>query len=359
MTLITYKGPRGTTYGFRYWYRGRLYKQMVGRSKDLAKEAEKRERRKVEQHAFERRWGSLQPRLTPWAEAVEKYLAAKGDKRSLPHDRWRLAWWTGFLPTRKVHTLQDLDPEDVDAAKGALAAAGKSPATIQRYLAVLKTLCQLAVRRWNLLERNPVLAVDWPKARPPDYRILTPAECQRLLEAADPILRPMIVTALYTGLRKGDILRLTAEDFQARPGWIRGYGGKAGRPVWLPVLKPLQASLDSLGVISGPLWRTEAGERRHAFPETNWKAARERAKLPWVRFHDLRHATGSMLADAGVPQRHIQEFLGHSSGKITERYTRPSESGLEAAGRKLAKRMGPGRRRAGSRGLKPYRRSHR
>jgi integrase len=80
---------------------------------------------------------------------------------------------------------------------------------------------QLAIRRWQLLDRNPVLAVDWPKAPPYNARISTRLERQRLLPAAEPFFRPFILVGMYTGLRKGSILRLEAENYLNEPGILR------------------------------------------------------------------------------------------------------------------------------------------
>ena len=58
-----------------------------------------------------------------------------------------------------------------------------------------------------------MFAVDWPRAAPYHARIPTRVERQRLLAAAEPFLRPLILIGMYTGLRKGSILRLEAENY--------------------------------------------------------------------------------------------------------------------------------------------------
>lgn len=92
MTLITYDGPRGRTYGYRFWYRGRLFQRMVGRTKTLAKEAEKRERQRVEKLAWEARWGPFEPGLTKWETAITEYLQAKDGRVTLDRELYRLRW---------------------------------------------------------------------------------------------------------------------------------------------------------------------------------------------------------------------------------------------------------------------------
>jgi integrase len=63
-------------------------------------------------------------------------------------------------------------------------------------------------------------------------------------------------------------------------------------------------------------------------------------KVPAIRFHDLRHCMGTVLAEAGVEQRLIQELLGHSGIRISERYTKPRRPALRRAALKATRLMG-------------------
>lgn len=346
MTVYVYQGKRGPTYGYRFWFRRRLYERMVGHTYGLAEEAERRERARLEVAAWEGQYGPLTPRLTLWSEAVEWYEKAKADKRSLEYDRYILARWTRYLSERGIHYLQEISPEVLDAAKAELRSQGKAPGTIQRHLSILRALCNLAIKRWRVLRENPVTAIDWPKARTKTFPVPSPEELRRLLEVADPVIRPLILAAIYTGLRAGDLLRLTAEDLLERSGWIRGLGSKPGRVIWLPIATELQKAIDGLAVESGRLFRRPDGTPYARFPRERWDAARQASGLSGLRFHDLRHATGTMLAEAGVPQRVIQMYLGHSTGQVTERYTRPHEEGLLEAARTIGRKMGRPKRKA-------------
>jgi hypothetical protein len=81
MMIRRYAGTRTATFGFRFLYRGRQYQRKGFPNRSLAKEAERRERQRVQQTAFELRWGPLTPKLTTWEEAVAAYVRAKTDKR--------------------------------------------------------------------------------------------------------------------------------------------------------------------------------------------------------------------------------------------------------------------------------------
>jgi integrase len=213
----------------------------------------------------------------------------------------------------------------------------------------------LLYRRWQLVDRNPVFAVDWPRAAPYHARIPTRVERQRLLAAAEPFLRPLILIGMYTGLRKGSILRLAAENYLNEPGILRVIQ-KGGRELKLPMTPPLTKVLDGLGITAGPLFRWPDGRIMHRFPRKAWARACVKAglyvekpdpkhprtprKAPAIRFHDLRHCMGTVLAEAGVEQRLIQELLGHSGIRISERYTRPRRPALRRAALKATRLMG-------------------
>lgn len=335
------KDARGrpiTTYGYRFIHRGELYKKFTGTSRALAVEAEKRERARAELAAWEGQYGPLRPRLTPIPKAVEDFLAAKAGKPVAETYRQQLAWWTSFFASKDVHHLQAITPELLDKGKAALLAIPRDLVTVEHYFAALRALLRMAVRRWRVLRESPMTVVDWPRPAEKIRRTPTVEEYQKLLDLAartDPGLVPLLVAAVHTGLRKHSVLRLTAEDFRQRSGWILGEDEKGKRRIWLPVTKTLAETVKTLGVVSGRLFRAPDGTPTVRLPEKRWRALRVSAGMPWCTWHDLRHCTGTILAEAGVPQRVIQDFLGHKTGRITERYTRPTEQGLQEAGVQL------------------------
>ena len=349
----TRKGPDGRpliTYGYRFWHRGRLYKAMAGPVRDMAVEAEKRERARLSLADFEGRWGPRRPRLTKLEDAVTHFLEAKAHKASLDHDAARLRWWIEFLTARGLHYLQELDPDAIMAGRRALEADGMAPGTVYQYFAVLRTLCQLAIRRWRILRENPLFNVDWPKPKPSDVRLPTGPEFRKLLREAGRILKPVILTAVYTGLREGAVIKLTGEDRKYRRGWLRGSEEKGDKTVWIYETAELKQILDGQRAISGPLFRWEDGRSMSRFPRKRWNLARVAAGIPWFRFRHLRHMAGQLLAEEDVPIRTIQKYLGHSGVQVTERYTQQLAGPLKRASRKLSRRIASYRgsnRRAG------------
>lgn len=339
MSIIKYCGPRGMTYGYRFTFRGRQHLAMIGPTEQMAKDAERKERARLALASYEGAWGPLRPRRTPVAEAVERFLEAKKHKRSLDMDRSRLRWWAAFLEDRGIHYLQELDPDSVMAGRHQLAKDGRKDGTVYQYMAVLRTLGNVAVRRWRLLRENPLLAVDWPRPQPKDVRLPTAAEFRLLLKKADPLLRPIILTAVYTGMREGAVIRLQAEDRLYRKGWLRGSEEKGDKTVWIFETPELARILDGQRVMHGSLFRWEDGRPMTRFPRKRWNKARMAAGIPWFDFHGLRHMAGHLLAEDEVPVRTIQRMLGHASAAVTERYTQGLTRTLAKGSQKLARRI--------------------
>lgn len=331
MTLVAYPTKKGTRYGYRFYRRGVLYKRRVG-SKALAILAEKRERARLDEFAFEAQWGPLKPQLTPWADAVAKFETAKAVKATLAWDRTRLAWWGTFLADRHVTYLQELGPDVIDQGKAQLLADGMAPGTVQRYLAALRTLCNLAVRRWKLLRENPVDLIDWPEAPAREPAIPTKAQLLALIDRADPALRLLILTAIQTGLRKGQILGIRADDLDAQPGLLRIRAQKRRPERLIPFPDPLRALLQASARPDGrifPRW----------FPEDRWRTLRAAVGLPRLWFHHLRHTAGTLLAEAGVGDQIIQRYLGHATPGMVRRYSHPRQPAMREAARVLSLAM--------------------
>lgn len=118
MTIISFKGQRATTYGFEFVHRGRRVRMKGFPTRSLAKTAEDRERRRLDQSVFEIGWGPLTPKLTKWEEPLARYCEAKADKLDLlEHDVPRLRWWQHFFETEGINYLQAVTPDAIDRAK--------------------------------------------------------------------------------------------------------------------------------------------------------------------------------------------------------------------------------------------------
>ena len=174
------------------------------------------------------------------------------------------------------------------------------------------------VRRAKLLEEN--------NRR---LRYLSKEECRQLINACDSHLSPMVICALNTGMRKGEILGLTWDDIDLVNGFILLPITKNGDRREIPINTTLRATLEELArgtrerprridipyVFYDPRTCTKYGNVQKSF-----NSALRRAKIRDFRFHDLRHCFASQLVMLGIDITTVKELLGHKTLTMTLRY---------------------------------------
>ncbi|HVM31473.1 MAG TPA: site-specific integrase [Candidatus Limnocylindrales bacterium] len=242
--------------------------------------------------------------------------------------------------------LARLTPADVQAFLNGRSTKGLSPRRVQYIHAVLRRALGTA-ERWGMVSRNVAKLVEVPRVLHREMTPLTPEQARALIEAsvADRH-RALWITALGTGLRQGELLALRWEDVGLDAGVLRvrhslaNVGGvltlqepktdRSRRTVVLPdsVVAALRAHrtrqlMDRLAagarwVDTGHVFTTMIGRPHHAATITRAFAdALNRAGLPRVRFHDLRHSAATFLLAQGMTLEDVKQLLGHSSITLT------------------------------------------
>jgi len=265
----------------------------------------------------------------------------KQNKRSWQRDEFSLNSLKEFF---KGETLQSLGPEKIERFK-AKRKVEVSPATVNRELACLKTMFSKAVE-WGRTEKNPAAKVKKFRENPGRERILSPEEAQRLIECAGPGIRPVLIVALNTGMRRGEILSLKWADVDFGKSFILISDSKSRRSRKVPMNVFVYETLQKLP-------RTSA---EHVFfnPETKshikgirtaFKAACRRAEIKGVRLHDLRHTAASKMIEAGADLVTVSKILGHASIQMTMRYAHPTPENMRLAVSKLGEILGSTRQK--------------
>lgn len=168
-----------------------------------------------------------------------------------------------------------------------------------------------------------------------------PAEGRALMDAAEGQMRTFIVTALNTGLRKGELFALTWKDidFEREELRVRRSKGKRFRVIPLNDLVLQALREHPRHITSSVLFHNPDGsgwkDIRGSFNATLTKAG-----LPPIRIHDLRHSFFSNLVMAGEDLRTVQELAGHRSITATMRYAHLSPGRLKESVTKLKWRSG-------------------
>jgi integrase len=164
-------------------------------------------------------------------------------------------------------------------------------------------------------------------------RRLEPGEEDRLLEAAHGLLRDLVVAALETGCRMGELLSLQWHQVRGDLFFPAGKT-KAKKPRRVPVSTVLRGVLDArrLDPAGEPLppsayvFGDDVGRRRRSIRGA-WVFACQRAAITGLHFHDLRREAGSRWMDLGVPLATIQRWLGHANISQTSTYLAASGGG--------------------------------
>lgn len=305
----------------------------------------------------------LDDNYAPWArdelkganQYVEriKRVFAKGLSKPIAeiNAAWVERWWAERLRTKT-------QPE---------AETTITKATAWRDLASLRSVLSKAVK-WEVLETNPLIRLRMKAAQPRSVvRFLSAAEEKRLRHAlkdrdtslaaarasanewraarkrqpypeipagayADH-LAPVVLLAMNTGLRRGELLALDWSDINldARMLTVRRENAKSGKQRHLPL------NAEALAVLTQ--WASQAADAGSVFGvasvKSGWGTLLTAAKLQNFRFHDLRHHFASRLVMAGVDLNTVRELLGHADLTMTLRYAHLAPEHLAAAVEKL------------------------
>lgn len=267
---------------------------------------------------------NIRPAYKPLSlpELVDQYLEryAKTNKRSWKTDESYSKSMIEYFGNVQLAEITSFQAEGYKAAR---LKEGVKPATVNRCLAILRKMFNLAVE-WGYLQEHqkPKFKLFSEKDNRKE-RILSRDEEAKLFQASAPHLRPILTVALHTGMRLGEILGLSGGQVDLKKGLIRVERTKSGISRLIPINSALQDALKALKSGNGgaALFMNERTGKPLGSVKTAFLAACRRAGIVGLRFHDLRHTFASRLIENGADIITVKELLGHSSVKITERYT--------------------------------------
>lgn len=320
------------------------------RNRSDAKEIIKDMLRDLEDHGAEL-LGSAQMTFNDLASHYEKnYLTAPeyvdGRKvaglRSYASIRSRLATLKSHFGRRLLRTIAHGDlkrfkSERLKTRTGRK--AQRSITTVHRELEVMRRMLNIAARQ-GWIKRNPFELGDAlvaPGDERKRERILTRDEEARLLAACTlkrAHVRPIIVCALDTGMRRGEILKLVSSDldFESRIITVRAFNTKTMRERQVAMTERLARELMAIAgqlpaACDLPLFGVVSDFRK------SFRAACKEAQIAGLRFHDLRHTHATRLVAASMPLSEVGRMLGHTQANTTFRYV---NANLETARRAAA-----------------------
>lgn len=274
-------------------------------------------------------------------------------------DRWLTSWAKNLapgtvnnyrricdayvIPNLGTIEVAKLLPLHVRALLDKLATDGVGDRTRQYVYVSIHRMMTIAVRL-EIAFRNPCAAVDPPKV---SRREVEPPQGEQLGSlrnaAAGGRWEALVVLALTSGMRQGELFALAWENVDLDRGVIfvrhsledlngklrlKEPKSKTSRrtigigPETVAVLRSHRRLMESEGHGSQFVFCDSRGDliRKSNFHRNVWKGLRKTAGMDSLRFHDLRHASGSALIEAGVDAATVRDRLGHSTMAMTDRY---------------------------------------
>lgn len=217
--------------------------------------------------------------------------------------------------------------------RGACTRSGKprADASVNRDLAILGHMLSKATE-WGLLESSPFKKGKSLRFKENNHRLrfLKEAEIAPLLGACTHHLRPIVETALLSGMRRGELLSLKWE--QIRNGFIYLTETKSGKPRQIPINDRLQKVFKEVrrgNQLKSPYVFCDSRGKRFYEVKRSYASACRRAGIEDFRFHDQRHTFASHLVMKGAGLKAVQELLGHADLKMTMRYAHLSQEHLK------------------------------
>jgi integrase len=298
----------------------------------------------------------------------ESILGDAGPSRKAGAEH-HIAWW---LDRFGGLTLAEITPDRIAEARDTLASQPftrarirqgadgrdvlpksyrRSGATVNRYLATLSHLFTTALKEWRLIDSNPVRDIRKKRESRGRIRFLQDEEREALLRACEssawPALHALVLLAVSTGARRGELIRLqwtqVSLDPPAPQALIRDT--KNGDPRRLPLVGKALEALRILKV-------TNDAASRFVFParldpdrpytafDAHWQAALAVAGVTDFRFHDLRHTCASYLASQGASLLEIADVLGHRTMAMVKRYSHLAQGHKTTVIERMAKARG-------------------
>lgn len=320
---------RGKVWWMTITYQRKQVRRSTGTSdRRLAEAVLAKVRVKIVEGRF---FDTLEERERTFGEMMERYLKERTIRKapgSIQRDQQCLKH---LLPYFGGRVLAEITPKLISAYKATRYEKGAAPATLNKELGLMKSAFNVAIREWEWCRENPVRRIAMEQVHNQIDRWLTADEEKRLLDASPTWLKEIILFALNTGMRRGEILSLQWRDVDFSRGVLIVMKSKNRERRTIPLnskaFEPLMAK--QAGLPGGFVFPSASGTRINAQNLLRaFYAALSRAGIENFRFHDLRHTFATRLAQAGVDLYKVQRLLGHKTSAMTQRYAHHSPESL-------------------------------
>lgn len=284
---------------------------------------------KLRHEAFQTTYLGVKPKRT-WQEAVVRYLAVKVNLRSIEDVRRICRMLDPYLGKL---TLDQINGDVIWSIVQGELGRGNKPATVNRYLATVRSLFRMARDEWQWIDSFPKVRMLGGEVE--RDRWLTREVAGKLIAVCPGHLAALVRFALATGCRAREITGLEWErvDLDRQTAWLNQT--KNGTPRGVPLNRD---AMDVLRAEQGKhpryCFTFKGGPIRWGVSNSAWLTALRKAEIQDFRFHDLRHTWASWHRQAGTSCDELKDLGGWKSRQMVDRYAKfATEQLTEAAAR--------------------------
>jgi integrase len=268
------------------------------------------------------------------SDAIQKYIAnvlpqrPKNTRNVLHH----LKWWENRIGHCQLsETTPALCAECRDQLLQEINSKGKvrKSATALRYIATMSSVFECCMKDWMWISQNPLRSIKKPSPGHRKTRFFTLEEIQKIhalcASSNSPMILPIFIIAVHTGMRRGEILSLRWEDIDLKEKEIRLSTSKNGESGDIAMTNDVYEVFADLLVskkttISGLVFPSPNNPQKPVDIKSTWERILDKAGITGATFHTIRHSTCSHLASLGVSPTLIARIVGHKDSRTTDIY---------------------------------------
>ena len=252
-----------------------------------------------------------------WKDACIRWRDEKSSKKSFSDDLSKIRWLHPLFEHKNIDEITKIDIDKVVSKKRS---EGATDATINRYLAFIKSILKCAKNEWDWIDRVPNIKLL--KENTLRVRHLSDSEVKLLLKELPEHLKAMTIFSLATGLRKSNVTNLKWEqvNLSNQNAWIYADQAKAGKSIPFPLNDDAMRVLTDQKGKHNSFVFTYKGNPIKNVNTAAWKKALRRAGITNFRWHDLRHTWASNHILNGTPVYELRELGGWESMAMVQKY---------------------------------------
>ena len=320
-----------------YYFEGRRTKKKIGPSKALAKSV----LMKIQTDIVENKYLDIRnAERVSFEEFADEYLEAhsKVNNRS-----WKQAELHNIRRLKLKFAgkaLHEVTTQDVNKYKAELRTS-LSPGSVNRVIGLLKSIYNKAIAWGKYSGANPAKGVKFCREEP-RTRFLEKEEIAKLITTCKEPLKTIVVVAVNTGMRRGEIIKLKWHDIDIRRDIIHLYRTKNNERRDIPMNDVVKRVLVRIPKHpSSPYIFTRSDGEPYINIDRPFVKALKELGIEDFRFHDLRHTFASQLVMSGVDLNTTRELLGHKTMAMTLRYSHLSQDHKKRAVEALSANLVP------------------